>query len=56
MEQGEPISPDAADLHRELSGLYLEQGNLEAASQHLQTSKEMGEKADHACLAVPLVY
>ncbi len=46
MEQGEPISPDTADLHRELSGLYLEQGNLEAASQHLQKSKEMGEKAD----------
>jgi LuxR family maltose regulon positive regulatory protein len=46
MDQGEPISPDTADLHRELSELYLEQGNLEAAAQHLQNSKELGEKAD----------
>jgi LuxR family maltose regulon positive regulatory protein len=45
MEQGEPIPPDTADLHRELSELYLEQGNLEAAAQHLQRSKELGEKA-----------
>ncbi len=46
MDQGEPISPDTADLHRGLSELYLEQGNLEAAAQHLQRSKELGEKAD----------
>ena len=46
MDQGEPISPDTADLHRELSELYLEQGNLEAAAQHLQRSKELGEKAE----------
>jgi LuxR family maltose regulon positive regulatory protein len=46
MDQGEPISPDTADLHRELSELYLEQGNLEAAAQHLQKSRELGEKAD----------
>jgi LuxR family transcriptional regulator, maltose regulon positive regulatory protein len=45
MGQGEPIPPDTADLHRELSELYLEQGNLEAAAQHLQRSKELGEKA-----------
>jgi LuxR family maltose regulon positive regulatory protein len=45
MDQGEPIPLDAADLHRELSKLHLEQGNLEAASQHLQRSKELGEKA-----------
>jgi LuxR family maltose regulon positive regulatory protein len=45
MDQGEPISPDAADLHRELSELYLEQGRLESAAQHLQKSKELGEKA-----------
>jgi len=45
MEQGEPIPPETADLHRELSELYLEQGNLEAAAQHLQRSKELGEKA-----------
>ncbi len=46
MDQGEPIPPDTADLYRELSGLYLEQGNLGAAAQHLQTSKELGEKAE----------
>jgi LuxR family transcriptional regulator, maltose regulon positive regulatory protein len=44
MEQGEPISPATTDLHRELSELYLEQGNQEAAAQHLQRSKELGEK------------
>jgi len=46
MDQGEPISLDTADLHRELSKLYLEQGNLEAAAQHLERSKELGEKAE----------
>jgi LuxR family maltose regulon positive regulatory protein len=46
MDQGEPISLDTADLHRGLSELYLEQGNLEAAAQHLQRSKELGEKAE----------
>ena len=45
MDQGEPIPLDADDLHRELSKLHLEQGNLEAAAQHLQRSKELGEKA-----------
>jgi LuxR family maltose regulon positive regulatory protein len=45
MDQGEPIPLNAADLHRELSKLHLEQGNLEAAAQHLQRSKELGEKA-----------
>jgi len=45
MDQGEPIPLDAADLHRELSKLHLEQGNLEAAAQHLQRNKELGEKA-----------
>jgi LuxR family maltose regulon positive regulatory protein len=46
MDQGEPISLDTADLHRGLSELYLEQGDLEAAAQHLQRSKELGEKAE----------
>ena len=46
LAQGEPISPDAADLYRELSELYLEQCDLEAAAQHLQKSKELGEKAE----------
>ena len=45
MDQGEPIPLDADDLHRGLSKLHLEQGNLEAAAQHLQRSKELGEKA-----------
>ncbi len=46
MDQDVPISPDTADLHRGLSELYIEQGNLEAAAQHLRKSKELGEKAD----------
>ena len=46
MDQGEPIIPDTADLHRGLSELYLEQGNLEPAAQHLQRSKELGKKAE----------
>jgi LuxR family maltose regulon positive regulatory protein len=46
MDQGEPISPDTADLHRGLTELYLEQGNLEAAAHHLQRGKELGEKAE----------
>ena len=46
MGHGEPISPDTADLHRKLSELYLEQFDLESAAQHLQKSKELGEKAE----------
>jgi LuxR family maltose regulon positive regulatory protein len=46
MDQGEPIPFDTADLHRGLCELYLEQGNLGAATQHLQRSKELGEKAE----------
>ncbi|CAG0943426.1 partial HTH-type transcriptional regulator MalT, partial [Anaerolineae bacterium] len=46
MDQGEPIPLDAADLHRELSKLHLEQGNLEIAAYHLQRGKELGEKAE----------
>lgn len=46
MDQGEPISLETAELHRGLSELYLEQGNLEAAAQHLQRSKELGDKAE----------
>jgi LuxR family maltose regulon positive regulatory protein len=46
MDQGEPIYPDTADLHRALSELYLEQGNLETAAYHLQRGKELGEKAE----------
>jgi LuxR family maltose regulon positive regulatory protein len=46
MEQGEPVPPDTADLHRGLSELYLEQGKLEAAAQHLLSSKKLGEQAE----------
>jgi len=46
MDQGEPVSPHAADLHRELGELYLEQDPPEAAAQQLQISKELGEKAE----------
>jgi LuxR family maltose regulon positive regulatory protein len=45
IERGEPIPHDSAELHRGLSELYLEQDNLEATRQHLQDSKELGEKA-----------
>jgi LuxR family transcriptional regulator, maltose regulon positive regulatory protein len=46
MDHGEPIPFDTADLHRELSKLFLEQGNLEMAAYHLQRGKELGEKAE----------
>jgi LuxR family maltose regulon positive regulatory protein len=46
MDQGEPIPFDIADLHRELSELYLEQGNLENSAHHLQRGRELGEKAE----------
>jgi LuxR family transcriptional regulator, maltose regulon positive regulatory protein len=46
MNQGEPIPFDTADLHRELSELYLEQGSLETVALHLQKSKELGEEAE----------
>jgi LuxR family maltose regulon positive regulatory protein len=46
MEQGEPMPPDTADLHRGLSELYLEQGKLDAAAQHLLNSKKLGEQAE----------
>ena len=46
LDRGEPIPPDTAELHRELCELYLEQVNLEIAGQHLQRSRELGEKAD----------
>ncbi|MHC1787792.1 MAG: LuxR C-terminal-related transcriptional regulator [Christensenellales bacterium] len=43
--QGRPLPPDAADLHRVLSELHLERGNLAAAAQHLQKGGELGENA-----------
>ena len=44
-EQGEPVIQGTADLYLGLSELQLEQGDLEAAVQHLQTSEELGEQA-----------
>ena len=45
MAQGELYPFDIADLHRELSRLYLEQGNLDVAAHHIQLGRELGEKA-----------
>jgi len=47
MDQGEPIPLDVADLHRELSKLHLEGGNLDAAAHHLQKGIELGDKAQY---------
>jgi LuxR family maltose regulon positive regulatory protein len=43
--QGEPMPLGAADLYRGMSELYCERGALEAAAQHLLTSKKLGEQA-----------
>ncbi len=43
-DQSEPALFNTADLYRGISELYLEQGNQEAALQHLQKSKKLGEK------------
>ena len=39
MDQGEPIYPETADLHRELSELYLEQGILAVCRRGLQFAR-----------------
>jgi LuxR family maltose regulon positive regulatory protein len=44
-EQSEPVLQGTADLYLGLSELQCEQGDLEAARQHLLTSKELGEHA-----------
>ena len=44
-EQGEPVLRGTAELYLGLSELHLEQGDLESAVQHLQTSEELGEQA-----------
>jgi LuxR family maltose regulon positive regulatory protein len=46
LDHYEPIPFDTADLHRELSELYLEQGKLEAAAEHLQRGKGLGKKGE----------
>jgi LuxR family maltose regulon positive regulatory protein len=47
MDHGEPIPLDVADLHRELSKLHLEGGDLDAAANHLQRGTDLGEKAQY---------
>jgi LuxR family maltose regulon positive regulatory protein len=42
-EQGDPLTQGAAELHVILSEVALEQGDLDAAAQHLLRSKELGE-------------
>ena len=43
--QGEPVLQGTADLYVGLSGLYREQGDLEAAKQSLLKSEALGESA-----------
>jgi len=43
MEQGEPALQGMAHLYLGLGGLRLEQGDLEAATQHLLKSEELGK-------------
>ena len=45
LAQGEPLLRGTADLYLGLSELYREQGDLEAAMQHLLRSEELGEQA-----------
>ena len=42
-EQGEPVLRGTADLYVGLSELHRERNDLHAATQHLLTSKELGE-------------
>ena len=44
-EQGEPVPPGTADLYTGLSELRREHADLDAATQHLMTSKQLGERA-----------
>lgn len=43
--QGEPVLPGTTDLYLGLSKLYHEQGNEEAAQQHLQKCEALGKRA-----------
>ena len=42
-EQGEPVLRGAADMHVGMSELHRERDDLDAATQHLLRSKELGE-------------
>jgi len=44
-EQGDPPIQGTADLYLWLGDLYLEQGELETAQQHLSKSEELGQQA-----------
>ena len=44
-EQGTPVLRGAADMHVGMSELYCERNDLNAATQHLLRSKELGELA-----------
>lgn len=44
-EQGEPAPQGTADLHVVLSEVHLERNELQAAGQHLQTYKDLGQVA-----------
>jgi LuxR family maltose regulon positive regulatory protein len=44
-EQGEPFLRGAADMHVGMSEIHRERNELDAATQHLQRSKELGEFA-----------
>ena len=48
-EHGASVLRGAADMHVGMSGLFFEWGDLDAATQHLGASKELG---DHAGLAL----
>jgi LuxR family maltose regulon positive regulatory protein len=47
-EQGEPLVRGAADIHVGMSELARERDDLQAATQHLLRSKELGEHAGFA--------
>jgi LuxR family maltose regulon positive regulatory protein len=42
---GEPMPLGTEDLHRGMSELHCERGDLQAAAQHLLTGKKLGEQA-----------
>ena len=56
MDQGEPISPDAADLHRELGELYLEQGQSGSCRAAISYQQGIGRESGVTGLAISLVY
>ncbi len=46
MDRGEPLPPDAADLHRVLGELYREWGDLETAARHLSRGAALGSQGE----------